>query len=75
MEQIIVFRHWGAIVMQLTLDPRDVCPYLLWREHKPHQGHEPRQLAREFRMLGGRAGEVQQFFCDQIIERSFEPIS
>jgi hypothetical protein len=26
-------------------------------------------------MLGGRAGEVQQFFCDQIIERSFEPIS
>jgi hypothetical protein len=49
-----------------------VCPNLIWREHLPHLGNEPRQFPREFRIVGSSASEIQQFLGDHVIERHFK---
>src|ERR1039458_9132384 len=73
-DQFIIFINVDVLVALFSLNQRDVCPYLLWREHTPHPGDERRQLSREFRMLGGGTGKIQQLFSDQVIKCRFEPI-
>src|SRR5450830_116321 len=72
--QFILFRNFTGFFALFSLNPRDVFPYFLWREHAPYTGNEPRQLSREFRIVVGGTCEIQQFFSDQVIKCRFEPI-
>src|ERR1039458_8564078 len=73
-DQFIIFINVDVLVALFSLKARDLCPYLLWREHAPHPGNEPRQLSRKFGMLGGSTGKIQQLFSDHVIKCRFEPI-
>src|ERR1019366_3075277 len=42
--QFIIFQYFAGFFALFSLNPREVCPHLLWREHAPHLGNEPRQL-------------------------------
>src|SRR5664280_1963153 len=72
--QFILFQNFTGCFSLFKLNPRDVCTYLLWREHAPYTGNEPRHLSREFRVLVGGTCKIQQFFSDQIIKCRFEPV-
>src|SRR5450759_947181 len=70
--QFIIFQYFAGFFALFSLNPREVCPHLLWREHAPHLGNEPRQLSCEFRMFGGSTGKIQQLFSDHVIKCRFD---
>ena len=61
--------------MQFPFNPRNVVAYFKGSEHQPHLGDKPRKFPGKFSLRFSSFDEVQQLFCNEIIECSFQPIA
>lgn len=68
-ERIVVFRRVGFPLPPLILNPIQMRPNLLRREHISDPRHKSRQYVGECRLLFSGKSEIEQFLANQIVER------
>ena len=67
--ELVVPADVGLVFPLREFNPLEVRPYLLDCKQAPDTRDKSRKLSRELRVCCGSISKIQQFLCDEIIER------